>query len=115
MPRRDIGTWQHRAAIYKVTTVDDGAGGRVRQDTSDGSTLLGWVWCFIQPVSAKERVWGDQLTEQVTHYMMTRYREDIEQGSIIKWNNVEFYAETVTNPDGLKRFMKVQLRQGGPN
>ena len=116
MKRRlfDLGKMRHRVSVYVVDRDDDGSGGFDRQDPS-GGTKLGDFWAHIAPVSAKERQWGEQFTEETTHHCWLRHNTLIEPGMILRFRNVDYYIEQAYDPDNLQEFLFLTLREGGPN
>jgi SPP1 family predicted phage head-tail adaptor len=109
----DIGKMRHRVTLYTVTRVDDGAGGFERQDPSV-PTELGTFWARVDPVSAKERQWGEQFTELTTHQCWLRYNAAVLPGMILRHKGADHYIESVYDPDNLKEFIFLTLREGGP-
>ena len=115
MKRRlfDIGKMRQRVSLYTVTRTDDGAGGFTRTDPSAG-TLIGTYWGNIDPVSARERQWGEQFTELTTHVCWLRWRSDVYETGIVRCSGVDYYVEKAYDPDRLKEFIVMTLREGGP-
>lgn len=109
----DIGKLRHRVSIYAVTRKDDGAGGFERQDPS-GATKINDYWANIEPVSAKERQWGEQFTELTTHKCWLRYNPLVTEGMILRFRNVDYYVEQVYDPDNRQEWLILTLREGGP-
>lgn len=110
----DLGKMRHRVSLYTVTRVDDGAGGFVRQDPASAPTLIGTFWARVDPVSAKERQWGEQFTELTTHQCWLRYNAAVVPGMILRFRGVDYYVETVYDPTNLGEFLMMNLREGGP-
>lgn len=111
----DIGKMRHRVSLYATTRVDDGAGGFTRSDPS-GATKIDDYWANVEPVSAKERQWGEQFTEITTHKCWLRYNTLIadQEGMILRFRNVDYYVESIYDPDQLQEFLMLTLREGGP-
>lgn len=113
----DIGKMRHRIRIYATTRIEDGSGGYDRTDPS-GADLIGAYWCHIEPVSAREIQWGEQFTEVVTHSCWLRYNRLIKEGMtvrrVIGSEHVDFYVEKLYDPDNLKEWLLLGLREGGP-
>ena len=109
----DIGKLRHRVSLYAVTREDDGSGGFDRADPS-GATKIQDYWANLEPVSAKERQWGEQFTEVTTHKCWLRYNTLVQQGMILRYRNVDYYIEQVYDPDNLQEWLFLTLREGGP-
>lgn len=119
MKRRlfDLGKMRHRVRVYATHRVPDGSGGFDRSDPS-GSNLIGTYWCHIEPVSSRERQWGEQYTELTTHKCWLRYNTLIKEGMtlqrVIKSDVINFYVESMVDPNNLREFHLLMLREGGP-
>jgi SPP1 family predicted phage head-tail adaptor len=109
----DIGKLRHRVSIYEVTRTDDGSGGFDREDPSE-DTLLGEYWARIDPVSARERQWGDQFTEVTTHKCWLRYNTLVKPGMTLRFRSVDYYIEQAFDPDNRLEWLYMTLREGGP-
>jgi head-tail adaptor len=111
----DIGHMRHRISVYTVTRVDDGSGGFDRSDPSE-ATKIGDYWAHVQPVTARERQWGEQFTEVTTHTCWLRYHDAVAslEGGILRFRGVDYYIEQAYDPDNLKNFLVLTLREGGP-
>jgi len=113
----DIGKMRHRIRVYNVDQVDDGSGGFDRGDP-DPSDLLTTVWCHIEPVTARERQWGEQYTELTTHRCWLRYNDQLAEGQTwqrdVGGTTINYYVEQLYDPDNLQEFHLAMLREGGP-
>lgn len=113
----DIGKMRHRIAVYGISRTEDGSGGFDRSDPSN-TTLIMRFWGHIRPVSTRERQWGEQFTEVVTHVCWLRYNTLITEGMSVRRNFADrqqnYYVEGVYDPDNLKEFLVLMLREGGP-
>ena len=113
----DVGQLRHRVAIYSSNRVSDGAGGFDRSDPS-GADLIGCYWCNIQPVTARERQWGEQFTEQTTHTCWLRYNVLIKEGMTLTRTVgdtlISYYLEGLFDPDNMMEWYLLTLREGGP-
>lgn len=78
--RRNLGHMRHRLTIMQTVRVDDGGGGTERQDT-----VAATVWARIKIASAREKMAYGQLQERVTHTVMIRTRNDVDNGSTVVW------------------------------
>lgn len=119
MKRRmfDIGKMRHRIRVYATNRVDDGSGGFDRSDPS-GADHIGNYWCHIEPVTARERQWGEQYTELTTHRCWLRYNTLIKEGMTLRRvlgsSTIDYYVESMVDPDNLGEFLVLMLREGGP-
>jgi SPP1 family predicted phage head-tail adaptor len=115
MKRRlfDIGKMRHRISLYEITRTDDGAGGFERSDPSN-PTKIGAFWGRIEPLTVRERTWSEQFTQVTTHSCWLRYNAQVQQGMIVRKGSIDYYVETVIDPNQLKEFMLLGLREGGP-
>jgi len=113
--RFDIGKMRHRVTLYNTVREDDGYGGFDRLDASV-STEIGEYWAHIEPVSAHERIWGGQFTELTTHKCWLRYNDLLTglDGAIMSWKGKQYYIERIYDPNNLKEFLFLVLREGGP-
>lgn len=109
----DIGKMRQRVSLYTVTRTDDGAGGFTREDPAPGN-LIGTYWGNIDPISARERQWGIQFTEVTTHVCWLRYNTNVYETGLVICDGVTYYVESAFDPDRLKEFIMMTLREGGP-
>ena len=113
----DLGKMRHRIKVYATNRVDDGSGGYDRSDPS-GADHIGDFWCHIEPVTSRERQWGEQYTEQTTHRCWLRYNSLLKEGMtlrrVIGSTVVDYYLESMTNPDETRQYHMLMLREGGP-
>lgn len=109
----DIGLMRHRVSLYTITRRDDGSGGYDRDDPST-VTKLNDYWAHMQPVTAREREWGEQFTELTTHTCWLRYNKLVVPGMVLRFRGIDYYVESVYDPDNLQEFMLLTLREGGP-
>jgi head-tail adaptor len=113
----DLGKMRHRIKVYATNRVDDGSGGFDRSDPS-GADLIGEFWCHIAPVTSRERQWGEQYTELTTHIAWLRYNSLLKEGMtlrrIISDTTVDYYLERMIDPNNLREFSLLMLREGGP-
>lgn len=113
----DLGKMRHRIRVFATHRVDDESGGYDRSDPS-GADHIGDYWCHIEPVSARERQWGEQYTELTTHRCWLRYNTLLKEGMtlqrIIGDTTVNYYLESLIDPNNLREFHLVMLREGGP-
>jgi head-tail adaptor len=119
MKRRlfDLGRMRQRVKIYNTTRVEDQSGGFDRSDPS-ADTLLGTYWAHVEPVSARQREWGEQYTEVTSHVAWLRYDTQLTDGMtigrVINAVEVFYYVEGCYDPNNLQEFTLLTLRQGGP-
>lgn len=111
--RPDVGALRQRVSIYNITRVDDGAGGFTRSDPS-GGTLIGTFWANLKPVGAKEITQASQHVERVTHMALVRYNSAFQDGQTLRHRGVDMYIVSVVDPDNLKEWLRLLLREGGP-
>ena len=113
----DVGKMRHRIAIYGTNRVEDGSGGFDRGDPS-GADLIGRYWGHVEPVSVKERQWGEQFTELTTHTCWLRYNTLVEEGMTLRRlfrdRHVDYYVEGMYDPNNLGEWLVLMLREGGP-
>lgn len=110
----DIGKVRHRVSLFFVNRKDDGSGGFDREDPIDNEIAPLNLWARIEPVSAKERQWGEQFTEVTTHKCWLRYNTLVQQGMILRYRNVDYYIEQAYDPDNTQEWLFLTLREGGP-
>lgn len=111
--RFDIGKMRQRISIYTTTRADDGSGGFSRLDPSE-ATKLKDCWSYIRPLTERERTWGEQFAEDVTHECWLRRDDAIRHGMTIRHGTVDYYVVTAVPMEGMDEFMRLTLRQGGP-
>lgn len=113
----DIGKMRHRIKIYNTVRADDGSGGFDREDPAPDN-LYATRWGHIEPVSARQRQWGEQYTEVTTHVCWLRHDATITDGMtlgrVINGTEVFYYVEGTFDPDNLQQFTLCNLREGGP-
>lgn len=86
------GRLRHLLQLQQATEGRDAAGG----------VTLAWVPVQnihgeVKPVSARELVSGEQLSQDVTHVIRTRYIADVTPSMRFTWNGRIFNIEKVIN------------------
>ena len=113
----DIAKMRHRIAVYRISRTEDGSGGFDRSDPSL-KDLIGHYWGYIRPVSLRERQWGEQFTEVVTHVCWLRYNTVVQEGMTVRRvttaRSIDYYVHGIYDPDNLQEFLVLMLREGGP-
>jgi SPP1 family predicted phage head-tail adaptor len=107
-----MGKWRHRIRFHNPTRVDDGAGGYSRSDPSSG-TLAVEAWGHVEADKASEVFRGFRHDESVQYVVTVRYNVLIKDGCVIEWDGRQFHGQTVVDPDGLKQFLVIAMREKG--
>lgn len=102
--KRNLGRMHHRITIMQTVRADDGGGGTTRSDV-----VIATVWGRVQTVTAREMEAYGQLQERVTHSIMIRYRDDVDNGQTVVWLNRGATEPSASDPeptDGTALYVK---------
>jgi SPP1 family predicted phage head-tail adaptor len=96
------GDLRHRVTVQAVTTTRDQVGGTVETWT-DVATL----WAKVEPLSAGERYWRQQMNAYAAWKITVRFRDDLTAKHRVKFGTRTFEVRSVTNLDMLSRFSEL--------
>ncbi len=96
-----IGAMKDRVLFQKERKIDDGSGGH--ESIWDGFAL---AWVEIIPLSGRERFYAGQISNNVTHQMRTRYRDDLDAQMRIKFATRYFLIESMFDINEEHRFLE---------
>ena len=90
----DPGVLNHRIHLERPNETTDLFGGM-----TISWTHVAAVWAGLQPMAASFRQIAQQTSEEQTHSIVIRYREDVSSGWRINLNQRFFEIESVFDPD----------------
>jgi SPP1 family predicted phage head-tail adaptor len=107
-----IGKMNRRLHFQTQTRTSDGAGSS-SVSYSDSFTTFG----MITPKSGNEKLFGDQLEENITHIIKIRYRTDVSHKNRIQFRpdsntTRTFNVKRVFNTNDRNRYLNIQCVEG---
>lgn len=108
-----IGAMRHRIEIYSISTTTDPARGG---ETSPSEVLLATVWAAWEVVETKsgEVVLAGQKDERTTVNFTIRYRGDVKETMVIKYESLYYNILSVL-PDTKRCYTTLETVQLGEN
>ena len=107
-PTFKAGELDQRVTLRREVQVPDGMG---------GSTLewvdIDTVWAKVRPMSGTEREHSDALGARSNYIIVIRYRDDLTEGDIAVWNDIEFNIRFVKDVPR-SRWLVLEAERGGP-
>lgn len=110
-----IGAMRHQVKIQSQSRSADGGG------SSDVTySNVATVAASIEPIGGRERLFGDQLEERITHQITIRFRRDVSFKNRIKYDFADggtsysriFKIVRVINRDTRNRFLDLLCEEG---
>lgn len=101
-----IGPMRHRVAIQRRTVAQNSYGEAV----PTWSTLA-TRWGRLEPLTGREAWQAQQARPDVTHRLTLRYYAGLLHRDRVQIDGATYQVESVTNPDGRKRFHELILKQ----
>lgn len=103
----NIGRMRHRVTLCQQTTASDGMGGQ-----SNDWVELFTTWSHVKTMRVSEAQLAGQIEDRVTHRVTIRHRDGITSAMTLKWENLSLNIIGVINPDGHKRELVLECREG---
>lgn len=69
--------------------------------------LVEKIWCDVNPVRGKEYTEMDKLVPEMQHKVTTRYRPNINQAHILKWQGRELNIKAIVDISGKQEDMEI--------
>lgn len=107
MRRNHASRLRHKLTLQIETRSADDVGGYIRS-WSDVVEL----WAEINPVSGGEKLFGGQLQPEITHKILLRYRDDINSGMRLKFENRVFNIRYVINVAEKNEVLEILATEG---
>jgi SPP1 family predicted phage head-tail adaptor len=101
-----IGKLRHRVTIQEETRVDDGMGGFAKT-WADVAT----VWARVSPLSGREVLQAQQLSQRVTHKVEMRERT-IDEGNRLLYGTRGLNIRVVRNVGERDRHTEIMAEEG---
>jgi SPP1 family predicted phage head-tail adaptor len=93
---------RHRIVIEQVTRVSDGTGG-----VTDNWSTFTTVWASIEPVSANQILFSEQLQQRITHRIFVRYLTGLSSDMRVAFDNRTFRVISFRNIEERKKFLEI--------
>lgn len=96
------GDLRHRVELQAASTTRDRVGGLVTTWAT-----LATVWAKVEPMSARESWWRQQMNAAAAWKISLRYRADLTTKHRIVYDGRTFEVRGVTDPDQGKRYLEL--------
>ncbi len=103
----NAGRMRHRVVVERATKTPDGAGGYA----------LSWaavatIWADVRPVSGNERYLSMRVEDDVSHTILTRYRNDILPSDRLSFDSRLMQVKSVINVEERSRYLEIKAVEG---
>ncbi len=73
--------------------------------------VVGTVWASVKPMSSKERVYGSQVSNEITHLVEMRYRADVAADYFLEMDGRTLRIDAVFNVDEKDKSLQLQCKE----
>jgi len=101
-----IADLRHRIIIQSLSLAGDGQGGQV-----ETWATFATVWAKVEPVSAKERFFSDQMQYQRSHKITIRHLDNVTNTMRVSFDGRIFQIKGVRRPDERKFFLFIDAEE----
>lgn len=98
---------RHRVLLQSPATVSDGQGG-----VTTTWQNIATVWAEVKEKTASEYSQANKLTGSVVYEITVRHRADILTATRIVYDSRNLNVTGVTDPTGVKRYLKINCKDG---
>lgn len=102
-----VGELDQRVSIRRETLVADGQGGSTAS-WADVAT----VWAHVRPKGGREVVNADRVQGQTMYTFVMRYRSDIREADVIRWQGVDYNVRAILDRGGRRLYLEVDAERG---
>lgn len=104
-----IAKLRHRITFQEPIRVANDSGGFTNTWTNLVNSPT--VWAEVKPVSAKERLYAQQVQYQRSHKVTIRFRHDITQEMRFKFDDRYFQIKGVRNIDERGKYLEIDAEE----
>jgi SPP1 family predicted phage head-tail adaptor len=101
-----IAELRHRIKIQRRESARDDTGAFILE-TRD----LIEVWAKIEPLKSRDLFQANDIWPGTDHRIITRYFQEVEQGTIITWNDKTFEVTHVTDEDYKHQWLEIMCKE----
>ena len=101
------GEIDQRVTLRRQTLTSDGPGGQTAA-WSDVATF----WCHVRPRSGRETVQADRVSGQTTYLFVCRYRSDVREADVLRWQGVDYNVRAILDRSGRKLYLEIDAERG---
>ena len=95
--------YRHLVEVWDL----DGEGENIFGEIVQVKRLVEKLWCDVSPIRGKEYVEMDKLVPEMQHKITTRYRPNINQAHILKWQGRELNIKAIVDISGKQEDMEI--------
>lgn len=103
MAKIDASNFRHRVTFQEAQKTPDGY---------KGSTIewifIAEVWASVEPVSAGERFFSQQIKSEVTHKVRIRYRTGLNEAMRVLHRDRVFSIESIIDIEERQEFLEIR-------
>lgn len=103
MAKIDASNFRHRVTFQEAQKTPDGYKG-----STDQWTFIAEVWASVEPVSAGERFFSQQIKAEITHKIKIRYKSGITEAMRILHRERVFSIESIIDIEERQEFMEIR-------
>jgi len=101
-----IGRLNKRVTIRKQTWSKNSMGEN-KQAWVDYAT----VWAGVEPLRGQEALLAEKIESLITTRIVIRYRKDIDDSMMVRYNGIDFEIMYIIPPDFNKRELQLMCRE----
>jgi SPP1 family predicted phage head-tail adaptor len=102
-----IGEMRERVVLQSPTLTSDSRGG-----ASESWSTVATVWAKIEPKSASQVLFSQQLQHRITHKFTIRYRSDVLSTWRITFDSRTFHIQGVRDLMERGRYLEIDCEEG---
>jgi len=102
----NAGDLRHRITFQQEEKIEDGYKGYAVTWKDKIST-----WALIEPLTGREYFYAHQITNEVSHRIIIRYRQDVTASMRIKYKNRIFNIESMIDLEERHMFLEFLCRE----
>ena len=95
--------YRHLIEVWDLTLTKENAIGKEEQVPEKIEEL----WAEVSPIRGREYLSSDRLVPEMQYKITTRYRPNINQAMIIKWQGKELNIKAIVDISGKEEHMEI--------
>lgn len=99
--------YRHLIEIWDLTSTEENEVGEEVQVPKK----IDSIWAEVIPIRGKEYVSVDKLVPEMQYKITTRYRDNIHQGHLIKWQGRELNIKAIVDISGKEEHMEIMCTE----
>lgn len=96
-------SYRHLVEVWSLDT----EGKNEANETVQVPQLVEKLWCDVNPVRGKEYTELDKLVPEMQYKITTRYRSNLNQAHVLKWQGRELNIKAIVDISGKEEDMEI--------